>query len=503
VSTPAQPKPPKKPKDPRQTGSFEIRMRRSKQQERIVHKIKTYLHIKNMQILLCDKYSEDKELRGLLLNPVVMKGVYANTTGGVKTREKIAFVKEKLRDEPLLKAIQKLVGSKVNSHNVSMVTRRVLGEYRTFWTNLKKGEKAAPPGVKKLRRMNHFALPLERDKWSLKRRNTLRLTLGSKGVIIDLPHTGIIESVGTENITGLSLFYSNGDLYFSFTYKKPTLKTDLAKIKNKKIAKTFKTAGLDIGINNIFSIFVDDDKTESLVMDGAMYKHYNTSYNKFNAKIASEIELEKDADRAQYLRGIKQHRGEKRRRFFKSEWEKLSSNVVDYLVQSGVKQLVISKNLSFAKQEGEIKMRKKDKQKFYIMPFARLLNLIEAKCLAHGISVVLIDEAYTSKTSCLSGSVVENQSKRERGEKPCAKDFNGSRAKGIFKDTVLKIAFHSDINGAANHIAVALGNLKTNIEECLFKLCSPLKFKSANEFSRFVKACDATIGSVGSPTLQV
>jgi len=187
VSAPAQQKPPKKPKDPRQTGSFEIRMRRSKQQERIIHKIKTYLHIKNMQILLCDKYKEDKELRGLLLNHVIMKAVYANTTGGVKTREKIAFVKEKLRDEPLLKAIQKLVGSKVNSHNVAMVTRRVLGEYRTFWTNLKKGEKAAPPGVKKLRRMNHFALPLEPNKWSLKRKNKVGITIGKKQILIDLP----------------------------------------------------------------------------------------------------------------------------------------------------------------------------------------------------------------------------------------------------------------------------------------------------------------------------
>ena len=109
--------------------------------------------------------------------------------------------------------------------------------------------------------------------------------------------------------------------------------------------------------------------------------------------------------------------------------------------------------------------------------------------MANGIRVVSIDEAFTSKTSCLSGKVLENQSKRSRGEKLCANDFNGNRAKGIFKDSVMKVAFHSDINGAANHIVVGVGKLKTNLRQVLFKLCNPLKFKSANEFSFYMKTC--------------
>ena len=47
---------------------------------------------------------------------------------------------------------------------------------------------------------------------------------------------------------------------------------------------------------------------------------------------------------------------------------------------------MISKNLSFTKTTGEIKMVKKTKQKFYQIPFGRLLNLIEEKLTARSLS---------------------------------------------------------------------------------------------------------------------
>jgi len=133
-------------------------------------------------------------------------------------------------------------------------------------------------------------------------------------------------------------------------------------------------------------------------------------------------------------------------------------------------------------------MRKKDKQKFYQIPFGKLLNLIEVKAIAAGISVVVIDEAYTSKTSCLSANALKNQQKKDKGETFLSTDFNGSRVKGRFRDRVFKVDFHSDINGAVNHIVIALSKIKTNLVENLNKICSPLKFKSANEFSDYLRA---------------
>jgi len=229
-------KKPKKKKDPRQTGNFQIRLRNNDQTKRLIYQIKTYLHIQNMHILLYERHRENKEIRNLLLNPVIMKAAYANTTGGEKTREKVSLVKEALKDDQLFKAIQKLIGIKTNSHNVSMMVRRVTGNYKSFWTKLKNGDKdARPPKAKRLRTANHFSLPLESGKWSLKRKNKIGLTLRNKQVLVDLPHEGILKEKGIENITGVSLVFSNGSLYLSFTYNKPELQKEIEQVRARKV----------------------------------------------------------------------------------------------------------------------------------------------------------------------------------------------------------------------------------------------------------------------------
>jgi len=71
--------------------------------------------------------------------------------------------------------------------------------------------------------MNHFSLSLEPSKWSLKRKNKIRITLKNKGVLVDMPYQGIIGSVGIENIKAVTLVYSNNELYLSFKYDKEAL----------------------------------------------------------------------------------------------------------------------------------------------------------------------------------------------------------------------------------------------------------------------------------------
>ena len=106
--------------------------------------------------------------------------------------------------------------------------------------------------------------------------------------------------------------------------------------------------------------------------------------------------------------------------------------------------------VSFTKTTGEIKMVKKTKQKFYQIPFGRLLNLIEEKLTAKEIKVIEINEAYTSKTSSLNADIVKIQEKSKKKEKILPNDLNGSRGnrmkgnlnnpmgRGLFKDIVDK-----------------------------------------------------------------
>jgi len=40
-------------------------------------------------------------------------------------------------------------------------------------------------------------------------------------------------------------------------------------------------AGIDVGLNNLISLFIDDKKSKSIIVDGAKYKHYNSNLNRF------------------------------------------------------------------------------------------------------------------------------------------------------------------------------------------------------------------------------
>ena len=182
--------------------------------------------------------------------------------------------------------------------------------------------------------------------------------------------------------------------------------------------------------------------------------------------------------------------------------QKLSKKITNYLAINKVDNLVISRNLSFTKTSGEIKMVKKTKQKFYQIPFGRLLNLIEEKLTAKEIKVIEINEAYTSKTSSLNADIVKIQEKSKKKEKILPNDLNGSRGskikgnlnnplgRGLFKDMIINKIINADINAAVNHIKVGINQIglkDIKINKDLFKYCNPIKIKSNHEFDKLIK----------------
>lgn len=175
------------------------------------------------------------------------------------------------------------------------------------------------------------------------------------------------------------------------------------------------------------------------------------------------------------------------------EMQKISTNVLTFLKSKNVTDLVISKNLQFTKTDGSIKQRKKDKQKFYQIPFGNLLNLIERKSIDFNISITNINEAYTSKTSSLSSNVnyIQEQSKLI---KITSNELNGVRGvkngnigRGIFKDTSINKIINSNLNGVANHIKLGFKDIDLSIfKNHLWKVCNPKMIKSSNEFDKFI-----------------
>ena len=409
------------------------------------------------------------------------------------------------------------------------------------------GNNGAPntPKQKKLSRINNASLMLDRDMWSLKKetkkvKKTIETT-NKKGILVQKTkqvketHYYIRVKVGRftqklpinwtkfeypkdQILKSLNLSHSNGSLYLHFSYGViiPPNTPKVVKIVKKKPKKL---AGGDLGLINLLSVFVNDKKSDSFMISGRRFIKYNCNFNKKIAKLNTDIAKEainwkeiettlKDENGDNYLKndkpikqmtkipteyskkgielkGFKAVLTEKRNRFFKEEFEKISTHLVQYFEKINVTDFVGSKNLSFAKVKGSIKLNKKTKQKFYQIPFGDFLNMLERKLKLSNINFINIDEAHTSKTSCLSKNVNEMVKLREENQKSLSTNVYGGRRvkRGFYKDYASNILFNADINGAVNHLKVAFKRLKFEwLLEYKDKICSPILFKSDEMF---------------------
>jgi len=406
-----------------------------------------------------------------------------------------------------------------------------------------------PPKQKKLSRINNTSLEIEKQMWSFKKETKikyieeekilksgkvkkikkrieekyhyLRVRIGKYTNKIPLDVNKLPKPEG-KDWRSLNVSLRNNEIYLNFTYGHLDLPivNELPIKKVKKIKKVPKYAAADVGLINTLSVFVYDKETPSFMLSGKRFIHYNCKYNKMVAKLSASISKEATEwrsvkiktydtegnvvknekgeeikeeisiptvynERGSFLLKFKSFLTESRNRFFKEEFEKMSTHLVDYLEKNKITDFVTSKNLSFAKIKGDIKMHKKTKQKFYQIPFGKLLNMIERKCQLKDINFHNIDEAHTSKTSCLSKNINKIVKLRKTRKKSLStNDYGGSRVKrGLYKDYETSILFNADINGAINQLKIKFKRLDFSwLVDFKGKICNPLRIKSDEEF---------------------
>jgi len=284
--------------------------------------------------------------------------------------------------------------------------------------------------------------------------------------------------------------YDNGDLYLQISYLKELKKTE---------TKQLKYASIDIGINNLMAVFVDDETTPSLLVDGKPFKDYNSKFNRLVAKLNESKSKEvvewgvsktgtkypaRYTEKGRKIGKFISFLYSKRNRFFHDQFHKMAKRVVEYLHLHGITDLFISKNLAELKNNGECNLNKSTKQNFIQIPFIKLLQNIEYKAQEYGINIHYINERYTSKASCISDDIKGIQESPD-----LTNAFKGKRVKrGLFLDTVINKVFNADINAAVNHIKIGTGKCFAWLKYKLFKLCNPIKIKSDYEFCRLLKS---------------
>ena len=125
-------------------------------------------------------------------------------------------------------------------------------------------------------------------------------------------------------------------------------------------------------------------------------------------------------------------------------------------LQTDTGTIVIGKSKDWKQSIG---IGKVNNQKFTAIPHAELVNKIKYKAQAYGIEVVVREESYTSKASCIDLDDIPTYGKVE------LPNFSGKRVKrGLYKSAKGRL-LNADVNGSLNIIRKDFGNV---LEKGLF-----------------------------------
>mgnify|MGYP002651558804 CR=1 FL=1 len=170
-----------------------------------------------------------------------------------------------------------------------------------------------------------------------------------------------------------------------------------------------------------------------------------------------EISNIKDNHIKNLLINKKERITEKRNLKVEHELHVISSYIVNLLNKHNVETLIFGHN---NQQKDNINLSKKVNQSFVSIPFYRLMNILEYKCIDNNIEFVIQEESYTSKASFLSNDVIPNYKENSNYT------FSGRRVKrGLYKDRNLNQYIHSDVNGSYNIMRKFGINLNELIDE--------------------------------------
>ena len=403
------------------------------------------------------------------------------------------------------------LGANLKSHVIRNVIKSINIAYINAAIRAKETGRYFPPQAEKLDRVSDFFVDL--CELSFRRKgSTILINLAKKMLPFSLSQNIArrIPALKTAKVTKVGIV--KGQLAVVLCYEKtPPIPLNTDK-------KAPKFAGLDLGLKNLASLFIDDEETPSILLQGRHLLRINALFNEANA-IANEqltpiqqrictlrrsptgylphqILLTKNPEYQQLylqsslLRVAHNQRFLARRNVMLDFFHKAAVRILEYLSEAQVTDLVISRNLGHLKNQKGPKGNRDHNRRFIGLPLLKILDYIEINSPYFGVKCHHIDEAYTSKTSCLTGDVVAIQKtfpkkllleKEKRAEitkpsSPCGTTLGGRRNKGAFTLSESRTYIHADINAAVNHIRVYGREIDWTARKRL-KLHQPLRVK--------------------------
>ena len=453
--------------------TLDIKITHQKTRNKLIDVLLTYNKFENMLITLIHEnynlYKEDKAKKDFdfLTSPEHIINALYNS-------KKFRHLKHFKNNGQKLWKDLKEIAKKLNPNNLTYVIKRVKDNLSLYETLEKYSIDPNDPS-----QINGYSVELDKEaSLSLTRleENLIGIRLSNGLVYINMNKEQIKKLTGINKLHSARVVYNNGDLYLQISYLKELKKTEKDEIKHEIKNKHIKYAGIDIGERNLMAVFIDDETTPSLLVDGRPYKQYDETINQIiehlnELKSKEVLECEtsktkcsvKSIDKSQNIDKLINFLHTNRNKFFNDQFCKMAKFVVEYLHIYGVTDLFISKNLA--------------NHKFTQIELMKLIEAIKHNAQKYEIKVHYVDESFTSKVSCISGNIKKVQERHK-----LTNASNGKRGKNTFYDTVINERFNADLNAAVNHIIVGTGKSFKWLKDNLSKLKDPIKIKSEDEF---------------------
>jgi len=284
--------------------------------------------------------------------------------------------------------------------------------------------KINPPGYKKKGKIREPWIVLRNDQYKIEGN---KIVLKGLGVIgrIEVEYGGIIHLRGKQG--GLEIHYDSDTkrwyAHISFEVEERAVRGVWRKIP--QVPKGDLRAGVDIGINNLFAVYVENGI--SLLVNGRPLKSISHYWRKKIARCQSVIN--------RY--GVKASR---KLRLMYRKWRRQIKSFIDAQVRRLIEQLYeIGVLIIYAGYPKNIAQQNGNFNTVQIWSYGYLLRRLNEVSEEYGISIISVDESYTSATCPIHGN-------------GCGRRV----ARGLFKCTRLNKVFNADIVGAYNILVKGL-----------------------------------------------
>ncbi|MEG4458883.1 transposase [Microcoleus sp. N9_A1] len=193
-------------------------------------------------------------------------------------------------------------------------------------------------------------------------------------------------------------------------------------------------ASIDLGLGNLAALTSNQPGFIPLLINGRPLKSINQFYNKRKSRLQSQLKGNRQT--SPRIQGLTRCRNQKVDNYL----HHASRVIVDHLVVNQIGTLVIGKN---AQWKTEINLGKQTNQNFVSIPHSRLIEMLEYKARLVGITVIVQEESYTSRSSFLGLDPIPVYGKTEK--EPV---FTGKRiSRGLYKTSTGRL-INADVNGS-------------------------------------------------------